>query len=527
MLLRTILIFLVVGIPLHSFAQNDGDSLIATTYYYEGGQKSSEGYLRNGKPDSYWKSYYRNGTLKAEGNRLNYKLDGPWKFYSREGIISSEINYKEGLKDGPRKAYDEGVLSKVDYFETDVQIGTTQYFYTDGKIKKEVPFDRGKENGQGFEYAQEDGRVITLLTFKNGSLLRKQNVNRYDEQKQRQGLWMSFHKNQKVKVEGPYLNDLKNGYWKYYTSEGDLIRVEKWVNGELQEGATEVAKVDIKREIYPKTGTLKFKGAFQNGQATGVHRNYDEEGNVISSTIYDQGITLFEGIVDAEGLKQGPWKHFYRSGELKASGSYKDDLKVGAWRYYFRDSTVEQRGSYVQGKADGLWEWFYEDGSVLREEEYAFGREDGPSVEYNDTGAVVAKGEYIDGFKEGQWEYTINDHREIGTYFEGLRNGVWRHYYLSNGQLRFEGAYENGQENGVHVEYYDNGQVKRRGEFQAGIKQGIWEFFEKNGERTVTIEFENGEELRYNGEKIDYGRRYRKAIEAEQAREAIEDSSEE
>ncbi len=525
MLLRTILLCLFVGIPLLSFSQNNGDSLKATVYYYEGGQKSSEGFLRNGRPDGYWKSYYRNGKLKAEGNRKDFELNGPWIFYDRDGQKTSLINYQAGTKEGLSYLYQEGKLSKIDEYHEGKLDGVSRYFFPDSTLKKEVPFEAGKESGQGYEYDPSDGRVITLLEFKNGSLTRKQNVNRYDDQEQKQGLWVNFHKNRKIAKEGPYLNDLKNGYWKYYTSEGDLIRVEKWVNGELQEGAAEVAKVEIKREIYPETGTLKFKGAYQNGKPTGVHREYDKEGEVVASTIYDQGIKLFEGVVDAAGLKQGPWKHFYRSGELKAAGSYKDDLKVGQWKYYFRDSTIEQRGNYIRGKADGLWEWFYADGSTLREEEYRLGLEDGSSIEYNDTGAVVAKGEYIDGYKEGKWEYTINDHKEIGSYFEGLRSGNWQHFYLSNGQIRFEGAYENGQPNGTHSYYYDNGQVKRRGNYQGGIKEGIWEFFEKNGERTVTIEYENGEEIRYNGEKIDYGRRYRRAMKEEKAREAVEESA--
>ena len=123
--------------------------------------------------------------------------------------------------------------------------------------------------------------------------------------------------------------------------------------------------------------------------------------------------------------------------------------------------------------------------------------------------------------KEGKWEYIINDHREEGSYFEGFRNGLWKYFYLSNNQLRFEGAFENGQPNGIHTYYYDNGQVKRRGEYKAGTKEGIWEFFEKDGARTVTIEYSNGEEIRYNGEKIDYGRRYRRAMKEEKAREAL------
>lgn len=521
MLLRILLLCLFVGIPLHSFSQDDGDSLKSTIYYYENGKISSEGFLRNGKPDGYWKSYYRNGVIKSEGNRKDFKLDGPWIFYDREGLKTSEISYRKGLKDGPRKAYQEGILFKIDQFEDDIQEGLTQIFYPDSSLHKEIPFTEGRQEGKGYEYAIEDQRIITLMEYKNGSLLRKQAVNRYDDQKQKQGLWMTFHKNKQISIEGPYLNDLRNGYWKYYTTSGDLIKVEKWVNGELQEGAAEVAKVDLKREIYPETGTLKFKGAFQNGQPTGVHRQYSKDGEVIASTIYDQGIKLFEGIVDVEGRKQGPWKHFYRTGELKAQGSYKDDLKIDNWKYFFRDSTLEQTGNYINGKADGLWEWFYPDGSVLREEEYAFGREDGSSIEYSDTGAVIARGNYIDGYKEGKWEYIINDHREEGSYFEGFRNGLWKYFYLSNNQLRFEGAFENGQPNGIHTYYYDNGQVKRRGEYKAGIKEGIWEFFEKDGARTVTIEYSNGEEIRYNGEKIDYGRRYRRAMKEEKAREAL------
>ncbi len=525
MLLRTLALILLIGYPLSSFSQTRGDSLQETKYFYENGQVSSEGMLRNGKPDGYWKSYYRNGVLKAEGNRKNYKLDGPWIFYNREGQRSSLINYKEGNKHGPSKSYLEGNLHKIDFYQQGVQQGVSQIFYPDSILHKEIPYVDGQQFGDGFEYAK-DGRVITLLTFKNGALSRKQNVNRFDQQEQKQGLWVSFYKDMSRKVEGPYLNDLKNGYWKYYKSNGNLIKVEKWINGELQEGVSEIAKVEIRREIDPKTGKLSFKGSYQDGKPTGVHREYNAEGEVIASTVYDQGIKLFEGIVDEQGRKQGPWKVFYRDGSLKAEGSYKDDLKIGQWRYYFMDGKIEQQGTYAAGKAHGVWEWYYANGETLREEEYNLGFEDGMSTEYNDTGAVIAEGPYVDGMKEGKWFYTINDHKEEGEYFEGLRSGMWRHYYLSNGQLRFEGMYENGLETGMHVHYYDNGNVQRRGNYAGGKRQGIWEFFLKNGKRTVTIEYEDGEEVRYNGEKIDYGRRYEKAVAQEKAQEASESGSE-
>jgi hypothetical protein len=42
-----------------------------TQFRFENGAVSSEGYLRDGKPDGSWKTYYSNGKLKTEGNRKN------------------------------------------------------------------------------------------------------------------------------------------------------------------------------------------------------------------------------------------------------------------------------------------------------------------------------------------------------------------------------------------------------------------------------------------------------------------------
>lgn len=508
MILRLCCLGLLVSMSLLSFAQTgNNDSLVFKTYYYETGAKSSEGYLRDGQPDGYWKSYYRNGNLKAEGNRRNYELTGPWIFYDSEGNKTVEINYEGGLKSGLRKTYKDGKVVKEEDFTKDKLQGFTRVYFPTGELEREIPFVDNLEKGEGYEYAR-DGRIITLLTYKNGVLTKKQRINRTDDQDQKQGLWMSFFNNRKVKEEGPYTNGLKHGYWKYYQANGNLKRVEKWVMGQLQENAQEVAKIEVKRQIDPNTGKLAYKGAYRNGKPEGVHRKYDEEGNVVESKIYDNGVLLFEGIVDDQGLRQGPWKEYYPTGELKAEGAYKDNLKIGKWVYYYIDGQVEQTGNYMQGLVDGYWIWYYPNGQTWREEEYILGEEDGPSVEYSDSGSVIAKGNYIEGFKDGPWYFEINDHHEEGSYFEGQRMGVWKQYYLDNDQLRFEGNYENGLENGMHTYYFPNGQLKRRGIYVAGEKDGVWEYFDENGNRIITIQYENGQEVKYNGEPIRYGRRW-------------------
>lgn len=526
MLLRVCLTQALVASCLLSFSQKEkNDSLQFTTYYFESGGRSSEGYLREGRPDGYWKSYYRNGNLKAEGNRKNFLLDGPWIFYTEDGEKTVEINYVENQKNGLQKTFREDkVVKEETYVEDKLQGFSRHYYFPGGELEREVPFVNGQANGEGYEYNKQ-GRIITLLTYKAGVLTKKQSINRTDQQEQKQGIWMTFFPNRKVESEGPYVNDLKHGYWKFYQPNGNLKRVEKWVMGVLQENAAEVAKVEIKREIDPNTGKLAFKGAYRNGKPEGVHRQYNEEGEVISSKIYKDGIVLFEGIVDEQGRKQGPWKMYYTTGNLKAEGSYKDNLKVGKWLYYYMDGRVEQTGNYMNGLPDGLWTWTYENGQTWREEEYVMGEEDGPSVEYSDSGSVIAQGEYIEGFKEGKWVFEINDHREEGEYFEGERKGKWKYYYLHNDKLAFEGEYESGLENGTHIFYYPDGNVKRRGNYSAGKKDGLWEYFNETGERIITIEYEDGEDVKYNGEKIRYGRRLDRELEMQ--RQQTEEESDE
>jgi antitoxin component YwqK of YwqJK toxin-antitoxin module len=514
MLLRTLLILPFVLASLLLSSQNT-DSLEFKTYFYEGGAKSSEGYLKNGKPEGYWRSYYRNGKLKTEGNRKSYALDSVWSFYAQSGEKTVEITYQKGVKQGLTRTFKNQKVIREDNFVDDKIEGFSKEFFPSGELKNELPYKKNQKQGVGFEY-DKSGKIITLNTYKANVLVKQRKINREDEQKQKQGMWMTFHKNRKVAIEGPYVNNLKNGYWKFYKSDGNLIKVEKWIMGVLQENASEVAKIEIKTTLNPETGTIATRGSYRNGEKEGVHREYDENGNVIGSKIYEKGFVLFEGIIDEQGRKQGPWKEFFRTGELKAEGKYKDDLKIRKWVYYYINGKVEQSGDYLRGKPEGIWKWYFEDGQVLLEEEYVDGLEDGPSVEYSDTSTVIAKGNYIEGLKDGEWFYQVNDYKEIGKYFDGQRTGTWTHYFDTD-KVRFKGDYENGLESGFHVYYYDNEQVERRGKYAGGLKEGIWEYFEPDGTRTITIEYSAGVETKYNGEKISYGRRLDREIAKEKA----------
>ncbi len=514
-------IIILLLIVCNTALAQSADSLKPAVYYFENGKVSSEGSLRNGKPDGYWKSYHTNGNLKTEGNRKNYLLDGTWKFYTEQGMLYLTIDYVEDKKEGQRVTYKGQNPYKIERFVADEKSGLTEVFYPNGKIQSQTPFVNGREKGLAYEYDTVEN-VISLLTYKAGVLVKNQQINRRDEQNLRKGLWMDFYPNRELKNEGLYVNDLKHGYWKYYKNDGNLIKIEKWVNGVLIEDADELAKIDIRREIDPQTGAIKSIGGYRNDKKEGVHREYDINGEVIKSSIYKDGIILAEGIYDEQGRRQGLWKYYFVTGELKEQGSFKNDKKTGTWKYFFLNGDVEQIGEYVQDLPEGTWRWYYPNKQIRLEEEYVDGFEEGPSIEYSDSGIVVAEGKYVEGFKDGVWTYTIGNTKETGKYFEGEKQGVWRMTYLDNRKTAFEGEYLNGIENGNFSYYYDNGQIKRRGRYQLGIREGLWEYFNDDGSSRLSIKYENGKEVEYNGVKITYGKRADRELEKEEQTEEVQ-----
>ena len=113
---------LLLTVSKYSFGQ-EKDSLVPAVYYFENGKVSSEGSLRKGKPDGYWKSYYPSGVLKTEGNRKNYLRDGIWKFYTEDAVLYLTIDYVEDKKSGKRITYRGANPYKIERFKDDEKEG--------------------------------------------------------------------------------------------------------------------------------------------------------------------------------------------------------------------------------------------------------------------------------------------------------------------------------------------------------------------------------------------------------------------
>ncbi|MEO0405311.1 MAG: hypothetical protein AAF193_10600, partial [Bacteroidota bacterium] len=389
-----------------------------TQFEYPDGTVSSEGNLVGGQPEGYWRTYYPDGTLKSEGDRLNFQLTGEWKFYRENGELQEIINYQSGQRNGITASYDdEGRLtSEVPYFD-DLKQGVGKFYYTSGELYREVPFENNKEQGKGREFGK-DGRIITYINYNQGYIKSIERINRFNGAGQKKGVWIDFWANGNKQTEGYFTNGVKNGVFKYYNKRGELEKIEKYQGGVLLTDADEAALLEIKKEYY-EDGKIKLIGSYRDGSKQGVFREYNKEGEIQKSFVYQENVLLGEGIVDAEGRRQGEWILYYSTGEIRAKGEYIDGLKEGPWIYFFENGKTSQKGKYKRDLATGDWTWFYVNGETHREEGYRKGREDGHFVEYDEEGKVIHEGDYIDGLKTGPWFYHVNDHKEEGEYLDG------------------------------------------------------------------------------------------------------------
>jgi antitoxin component YwqK of YwqJK toxin-antitoxin module len=58
---------------------------------------------------------------------------------------------------------------------------------------------------------------------------------------------------------------------------------------------------------------------------------------------------------------------YYDNGNIKHSGSLKNEKMHGVWKFYRRDGSVMRAGKMNEGEQIGIWTTYKRDGSVVKE----------------------------------------------------------------------------------------------------------------------------------------------------------------
>lgn len=478
------------------------EGCVWTVYRYPEGGVSSEGCLVDGSPEGVWTAYTPSGALKSKGSRRNHQLEGEWTFYREDGTLERSVNYAGGKKSGWEAVYaaDGALVARMPWVE-DVRSGTALDYHPNGTVAREVPFNDGLEHGNGKEFAEDDGRLVSRMVFVRGVQVALEKLNRYGPEGKKEGLWEVLRASGAVQEEGTWRRGERHGVFRFYNAEGKLERMERYEYGERVIDAETTDLLEIKRELHPN-GAVRRVGSYRNGKEHGVFREYSPEGDLVAGTLYLDGVRAGEGVTDALGNRIGHWKLWYPEGGLQAEGPYVDGVREGEWTFYYPDGSVAQRGSYREGAFHGTWVWYYPDGKTHREEVYRFGKEDGMCKEFSPEGAVLVEGEFVRGRRNGEWVMDVNDHRETGAYIDGEKSGEWIHTHAS-GTVIFRGSFVNGMPEGRHTWWYADGTRQLTGLFVGGVKEGRWVHSRTDGTVQREEEYKGGELRRIDGLRIE------------------------
>lgn len=192
--------------------------------------------------------------------------------------------------------------------------------------------------------------IAILCFFLLGNLsLIAQDYNQRDEQGRKQGLWKGFHSNGEIRYEGHFKDDKCQGTFTYYDDHGNL-----WATNTFDKTGTRALN-----KSYAPNGTLIATGYYLNQEKEGEWRFFSTETGVLlaveeykgghahgaSKFYYETGVLMQERQY-VNDIMEGPAKNYYPSGALKEEGQFHNDKKSGIWKTYNEDGDVVSIENY-------------------------------------------------------------------------------------------------------------------------------------------------------------------------------------
>lgn len=217
-------------------------------------------------------------------------------------MAQDRINVKDknGKKQGVWKKYDQGKLLYEGQFKDDVPYGTFKYYHINGKLKSVTEFVQGVH------------KVKTVIYHENG------------------------HK----ASEGAYIDQQKDGEWRYYSERDTLIKIENYKEGQR----------DGVWKTYSTSGVLLEECNYLNNKRDGIFKSYYLNGKV----------SLEENYV--AGKSNGKSTSYYPNGNVSMTGDYHNGWRDGEWNAYDVNGKVRTTTLYDNQRLVSTYIYMYQKG---------------------------------------------------------------------------------------------------------------------------------------------------------------------
>jgi antitoxin component YwqK of YwqJK toxin-antitoxin module len=417
-------------------------------------------------------------------------------------LITAMVTGSLSAQTEVKKEYYPNGKVKLEYTLKDgKKEGVERKFYENGNKKSEVYYQDGEEDFSKLYYWYETGekqaeydesRFIDVEYYKNGNIKRKQI---YQNNNIKDFIEKEYYENGKIKMERP--SDLEgssystDGIRKDYDENGNLYSETLYDKGHAVSYKLFHANGKIKEEgNYKKSGLRVKEGLVRAYYESGKPQNeYNYKNDLYDGKIigwYETGEKQFEGNYIAG---TGKVINYYRSGTVKFERNYKDGKKEGIEKAYYESGKPEYEYNYKNDLKDGKTIGWYETGEKQSEGNYIAGT--GKLINYYRSGTVKFEIHYKDGKKDGieKVYYESGKPESEYNYKNDLYDGKTINWY-ETGEKKFEGNFIAGT--GKATGYYNSGEVESETHYKDGKKEGIEKVFEKDGKIQIERNYHNG-----------------------------------
>jgi antitoxin component YwqK of YwqJK toxin-antitoxin module len=166
-------------------------------YYYPDGKTAQEGVYKDGKVEGLNQLLYPDGSVSGKQIFVAGKKHGRQEYFYPNGKLEFYYEYEKGLKQGAYESYyTDGKTQESFYNVADSVDGIYRYYYPSGQVWTEKIYSKGKtinvtgtydkngkerdkgtlKDGNGYiNYYTEDGKIYSVITFKDGVQVKEEN----------------------------------------------------------------------------------------------------------------------------------------------------------------------------------------------------------------------------------------------------------------------------------------------------------------------------------------------------------------
>lgn len=113
------------------------------------------------------------------------------------------------------------------------------------------------------------------------------------------------------------------------------------------------------------------------------------------------------------GLRQGLWTFWYRSGKKQMAGAYTDGVKQHEWTKWWENGKKASQGDFIDGKMHGLWTDWFDNGEIAQQSHWANGQRVGQTTVWDKETQKIASQKEFDESQGPVKGYTLMTDRDM------------------------------------------------------------------------------------------------------------------